>query len=43
MNEIGLTIVFDGKNNVVMGDGEAKEYPIGGVACVSMQGSIRTR
>ena len=33
MNEIGLTIVLDGKNNVVIGDGEAKEYPIGGVAC----------
>lgn len=33
MSEVGLNIIFDGKYNVVMGDGDAIEYPIGGVAC----------
>lgn len=33
MNNIGLSVEFDGKKNVVMIDGFVKEYPIGGMAC----------
>lgn len=31
--DIGLTVDFDGKKNIVMADGIIKEYPIGGMAC----------
>jgi len=33
MRDIGLYVEYDGKKNVVIGNGEVKEYPIGGMAC----------
>ena len=31
--DIGLSVEFDGKKNIVMNDGVITEYPIGGMAC----------
>ena len=33
MRDIGLYVEYDGKKNVVIGNGEVKEDPIGGMAC----------
>ena len=33
MRDIGLYVEYDGKKNVVIGNGEVKEYPIGGILC----------
>jgi len=33
MLDIGLQVVFDGVNNIVMEEGVVKEYPIGGLIC----------
>lgn len=33
MREVGLCVIFDGKKNVIMDEGNVYEYPIGGLAC----------
>lgn len=33
MRDMGLYVEYDGKKNTVIGNGEVKEYPVGGMAC----------